>query len=239
MTTIEFSNEFDILYDNIATSSAPGLDMYEKSVYLTKAQLEIVKTHYSLYNKYKEGFEGSEKRRSDIKELVKHYRGAVTTAGTATNISTMSTFFQIPSNVFLIIQETAIINSLTNNCINNKVVNVVPKTHDEYNKQVLNPFKKPDENIVWRMDFSEQNNSSNVELISPFNIVEYNLRYIKNPNPIILINLDEDEFLDQGLTINGQTESQTSELSEQVHQEILDRAVQLAVRDYYSLRSSV
>ena len=60
MTTKEFSNEFDIAYNSIATNDAPGLDLYEKSVYLTKAQLELVKTHFVPEgNKYKKGFESS------------------------------------------------------------------------------------------------------------------------------------------------------------------------------------
>ena len=38
MTTQEFSNEFDILYNNIMSNSAPGLNEYEKSIFLTQAQ---------------------------------------------------------------------------------------------------------------------------------------------------------------------------------------------------------
>jgi hypothetical protein len=37
MTTSEFSNQFDVLYNNITSNQAPGLDEYEKSVFLTKA----------------------------------------------------------------------------------------------------------------------------------------------------------------------------------------------------------
>ena len=37
MTTPEFSNEFDVLYNNIMSNAAPGLNEYEKSVFLTKA----------------------------------------------------------------------------------------------------------------------------------------------------------------------------------------------------------
>jgi len=37
MTTTEFSNEFDILYNNVMSNKAPGLEGYEKSVFLTKA----------------------------------------------------------------------------------------------------------------------------------------------------------------------------------------------------------
>lgn len=37
MTPDEFSNEFDILYNNIMSNKAPGLNVYEKSVFLTIA----------------------------------------------------------------------------------------------------------------------------------------------------------------------------------------------------------
>ena len=37
MTTQEFSNEMDIQYNNVMSNAAPGLDEYEKSVFLTKA----------------------------------------------------------------------------------------------------------------------------------------------------------------------------------------------------------
>ena len=47
MTNKEFSYEFDILYNNIMSNQAPGLDDYEKSVFLTKAQENIVLELYS------------------------------------------------------------------------------------------------------------------------------------------------------------------------------------------------
>ena len=48
MTAAEFSQEFDILYNNIASNQAPGLTEYEKSVLLTKAQDEIIKNYFTL-----------------------------------------------------------------------------------------------------------------------------------------------------------------------------------------------
>ena len=35
MTITEFSNQFDVLYNNITSNQAPGLNEYEKSVFLT------------------------------------------------------------------------------------------------------------------------------------------------------------------------------------------------------------
>ena len=71
MTTQEFSSEFDILYNNIMSNAAPGLDEYEKSVFLTKAQEEILKNYFNPKgNKYQEGFDDNEKRQIDFSSLV-------------------------------------------------------------------------------------------------------------------------------------------------------------------------
>lgn len=37
MNNREFSDRFDVLFANITSNQAPGIDEYEKSVYLTKA----------------------------------------------------------------------------------------------------------------------------------------------------------------------------------------------------------
>lgn len=71
MTAQEFSNEFNILYNNISSNGAPGLDEYEKSVFLSKAQEELIKTYFNpLGNKYREGFDDSPKRQEDFKQLI-------------------------------------------------------------------------------------------------------------------------------------------------------------------------
>ena len=47
MNTTEFSTQFDILYNNITSNKAPGLNEYEKSVFLTTAQEQIVNNHFN------------------------------------------------------------------------------------------------------------------------------------------------------------------------------------------------
>ena len=64
MTASEFEREFDILYNNIMSNAAPSIDSYEKSVFLTKAQDEIITALY-------EGtFEGSERLTECLNGLV-------------------------------------------------------------------------------------------------------------------------------------------------------------------------
>ena len=58
MTALEMSSEFDILFNNISSNQGVGLNEFEKSVLLTKAQDEIIKNHYTNKqggNKYQEG----------------------------------------------------------------------------------------------------------------------------------------------------------------------------------------
>ena len=72
MTVQEFSNEFDVLYNSITSNQAPGLDEYEKSVFLTKAQDEIVKAYFNpKTNKVQEGFDGNERRQIDFSMIMR------------------------------------------------------------------------------------------------------------------------------------------------------------------------
>lgn len=241
MTVQELNNEFDIHYNSIASQSAPGLDAYEKSVYLTKAQLELIKDYYNpLGNKYQDGFEQSEKRRVDLKRIVK-----TTTASSWINgnfdqkLHPDSVIYTIPEEVFLIVQEQLrVVTTTLNDCMSDKILQVRPITHDEFNIQIRNPFKKPDESIAWRLDMQYIPNMNKcVEIISPLfkysnvNYLEYKIRYIKYPKPIILQNLNT-LFPGEGLTIDGQFLPMTSELDQELHREIVDRAVELALADY-------
>lgn len=228
MTTAEFKNEFNIHYNAIATQSAPSIDDYELSVYLTKAQLEVIKNYYDpASNRKLKGFENSEKRRVDLKELVKEF-DTNTEITTTLGLTSDSKFYKIPDEVFLIIYES--VKCSIRNC-GEKELNVVPKTHDEFNIQYDNPFKRPNKNKIWRIDISKIGVDKVVELITPYTISNYKLRYIRYPKPIIISNLTT-TFPGEGLTINGFTGIQQCELDPEIHSEILDRAVELALRDY-------
>jgi hypothetical protein len=231
MTTLEFSNEFDISYNSIATNSAPPLDLYEKSVYLTKAQLEIVKNYFNPNgNKYKKGFEQSSKRRADLGELIRGYSSTITVSSND-GISSDSQFFRIPNNTFLIIQEKAQVQKDVE-CLGSQYLNVVPKTHDEFNLQSDNPFKQPNKTVVWRLDYySQSGNNKNVELISPYTLSQYKFRYIIYPDPIVLTDLLS-LYPGETLSIDEVSQEQTCKLHKSVHREILDRAVELALADY-------
>ena len=80
MTTEEFSNEFDTLLNSHYTVEEFGkvpntieLDEYEKSVFLTKAQEEIVIDLYNGKNQFGDSFEKTEEIRRYLSDLIKTY----------------------------------------------------------------------------------------------------------------------------------------------------------------------
>lgn len=74
MNLDEFSAGFDVRFNNITSNQAPGLNEFEKSQFLTAAQDEIIKNHFSAQspgNNLKEGFDDSAKRQADFSVLMK------------------------------------------------------------------------------------------------------------------------------------------------------------------------
>lgn len=235
MTIQEFNLEFDLLYDNLATRGAPGIDLYEKSVYLTKAQLELVKQYNGNMNKYNKGFDGSEKRRRDLVELIRDFKTNISVSSTSEIRSGLTShFYRIPADVFLIKIERGYVEDSNCGAI---TVDIEPVTLDEFNEKIKNPFRRPNRNTGFRLDsnFSMMPiGAKSVEIVTEIPLDEYHIRYVKYPEPIILTDLTAGEFAGMGLTVDGQTDPRTSELDEEIHREILDRAVELAILDYKS-----
>lgn len=72
MTNPEFELGFDILYNNICSNQAPGLNQTEMSFFLNKAQVEVLKNHLNPKgNKYGEGYDDNSKRQIEFSSLVK------------------------------------------------------------------------------------------------------------------------------------------------------------------------
>lgn len=216
MTNPEFSIEFDILYNNISSNKAPGLNEYEKSVFLTKAQEQIVTELYSGRNTTYSSFEETEEQRRYLHSLIT--TSSLEESTEIDNIITSnSSIYKLPKNIMFITYETAILTG-------NKEVTVYPVSQDELSKIIKNPFRGPSNNRVLRLDLG--NNS--IEVISNYDITKYLIRYIRKPNPIILVDLEDD------LSINGVAEESVCELDSSLHRTILDRAVALALQTMYS-----
>lgn len=229
MTTQEFSSEFDILYNNIMSNAAPGLDEYEKSVFLTKAQEEILKNYFNPKgNKYQEGFDDNEKRQIDFSSLVTVITIPSYSDSQYIKIDDRSLLFLMPNDMLFALNEVC---EITENNIN-RLVNVVPISFIEYSRLISKPYKRPLKNQCWRLISSSSEKDRVFELILPFGSIvpgSYRIRYISRPAPIILVDLSTEY---PGLSINGVTSVTECELDPSIHYEILQRAVELAKSTY-------
>lgn len=362
MTTQEFSNEFEVLYNNIMSNQAPGLDEYEKSIFLTKAQEELVRDYFNSRNvKNAQGFDDNQKRQYDFSTLLSSIRlpdytdtlRVLLVSGLPaynTTFDNRARIYLAPSDLFLAINES-IEDSVK------RRYSVLPISYDEYNRLMLKPYGFPLKRQAWRIisdratslvgwggklinsakflfkskyfktinisistlesnnvvkpTVIEYDNSVEITMFIPINNlirywqtylgsdaslklagldkylypldgsktgifpstgltetssftisiapatmesgavvdapvfeiigrftgdIKYNMRYIKTPKPIILVNLSD---IQEGLSINGYNTVTECELPPNTHQEILQRAVELAKASYQGDLSSV
>lgn len=256
MTNQEFSDKFSVYYNNITSNQAPGLNEYEKSVFLTKAQSELIKNYFVPEgNPHQTGFDGSQKRQMDFSLLMKTFTG--NPSGTA-SVDPRALVYQLPTDVLYIINES--VNLLNANSEVKGIRQVKALSYDEYERLMSKPFKEPVKYQAWRLmtkaaDYTlngiSQGQSPVIEIIlttadkSKFglattpNRAKYILRYVKKPRPIIIGNFSQ--VFGEDISIDGMNGSESfysndnaktiwepCELDPSIHEEILQRAVELA-----------
>ena len=225
MTTEEFSNEFDTLLNSYSTIEAFGkapstveLDEYEKSIFLTKAQEEIVIDMYNGKNPFGDSFERTEEIRRYLSTLIKTYTTTDKKVG-YTGLSKSSVFFELPDDLWFITYESVNLKDDGLGCMNGEDISVIPITQDEYHRIGKNPFRGTNERRALRLDLS----GKVVEIISKYNVEKYLIRYLSRPTPIVLTDLADN------LSINGISVKTECELNPVIHRAILERAVKLAI----------
>ena len=257
MTTGEFSDQFDVLYNNITSNQAPGLDEYEKSVFLTKAQDEIVKNYFSeKSNKLQTGFDGSQKRQADFSMLMRSGSAEINSSNKG-EFATVGFKIELPETtdkVFIIINEQVLKIQRTvttpsvepgeptsEPTVNDTLMGVrqiIPISYEEYTRLMNKPYQSPLKRQAWRIfsDGSANTSKRYMDIVltpedrkylenGTYNYM-YDIRFIKRPRPIILTNISD--AVEQDITIGGESTAQTCELDPILHEEILQRAVELA-----------
>lgn len=268
----EMDDMFETLYNNIGSNQAPGLNAYEKSIFLTKAQDEIVKNYFnskSKGNNVQEGFDGNPKRQVDFSMItrVETYSaintiiggntgtinpgGNTTTPGTGelgegneaskqnaqSNLSTLNPFGNplfdprsntksiiLPDRMMMAINEMATVTRDANDKDNKKegvLLQVIPIKFDEYSRLMSKPYKRPLKYQAWRLINNHESNKADIIIGPTDTLTKYVIRYIVRPTPIIVSDLDE-------LTIEGLSTKTDCTLDGILHEEIVQRAVELA-----------
>lgn len=155
MTIQEFSTEFDVLYNNITSNQAPGLNEYEKSVFLTKAQSQLVIEYFNTRTDgFGGGFDGSQKRQYDFSGLVRVEKlFDVNTfkerIDSTKKLDRRSKVFLFPQNYFLAVNEILSDEKWQ--------YSVIPLSYAEYQRLMMKPYNFPVKRAAWRMLTDKKN----------------------------------------------------------------------------------
>lgn len=220
MTLDDFSNGFDTLLGSYTVDNPLVFDEYVKSLFLTKAQKEIVESFYTGRTSDGESFESTEEMRRTLANLVAEEELKPIDGYTDgfIGVHEHSEFFELPNDLWFITYEAA--NVMSSRCKKIIQQDIIPVTQDDYHKTKRNPFRGLNSRRALRLDMSD----NVVEIVSEEHIDSYYIRYMKKLRPIILIDLPD------GLTIEGRSQASSCELHETIHSKILDRAVAMAVQ---------
>lgn len=213
MTNQEFDIQFDIFYNNIASNAAPSINAYEKSVFLTQAQRDIILGLYNGREVPGLSFESTEETRRYLSNLSRIYEK---------EINNIEELIELPNKLWFITLEEGIIEDSSDECQKGLVLEVIPITQDDLHSILDNPFRGPSSKRLIRIDIEGK-----IKLYSKTKIDKYRVYYLENPNPIILEDLSS-----YNLTIEGLSSESESNVNPILHRAILERAVALAKAAY-------
>ena len=217
MTAAEMVTAFRFRLDKTDSLNYPNFDGTEIDLLLNQAQERIVKQRYGLNNIKRESFEETQKRTEDLKAIV--VNAIITPALNAVdNIDVNAQFVTLPTDHWFIVNERASI--VYNDCTGIPKVDIIPVypiQHNDASNIINNAFLKANKQRILRLM-----EAGRVELIhdSTTVITNYRLRYIKKPVSIVSIG----------------TTPVDCELSNHLHDEIVDQAVLLALEDIEARR---
>ena len=225
MTVAEMHSEFKLGMDKSDSLSYPNFLPEEIDIFLNSEQEKFIKNR--AYPSGRElGLEETQKRVDDLKNIFTNYQ----TTSFTTNSSNKpnGVFVTLPGDYLFAMEEEAIISYTDcNGASATKRVEVIPSTHDRYNRAIKeDPFNKPDKNQVTRLGYGLVTGNETFELITDGStLTTYILRYIKEPVSIRY-----------GTQYETPTTDIDCELSDHTHREIVAMAVRTALENIESGR---
>lgn len=240
MTANEWSDEFDVVWDSLYSNTSPGFDDTRKSILFTLAQKQFIDSIFTPENNRRnKAFEEDEIRSQGLSQLIVDSND-INSDGTVVSSDQSGamlngTLYDLPSDFMYATLEEVLTNipdCLTSTETQNNYtwIPVFPVTQNEITRNRYNNFRKPYcvgyEGLVWRANYSRKISDINPaisetrkrhELITDgtFTISKYHVRYIKNPQDIIV---------DLTTPLN----QRNCELDKGVHHAIIRIAVDLA-----------
>lgn len=223
--------EFNLLWNNIMSNRAPGLNEYEISLFLTQAQDVIV-------NSICESFEQSESLISYLSPLVRQVTMEALGDGDESGENAAERMHVVPGSMLFRLPDGLVLRtfeSLQAKSVDGMFVNmeVVPVTQDALGRTMSDPFKRPNERRALRLAFDYNVDESAGKYSGRYSEIicapgidakdcKYTVRYITKPQPIILADLIAP------LAIDGRHETTPCCLNENIQRKIIAKAVEIA-----------
>jgi hypothetical protein len=206
MTANEMADALELKLDRSDSFGSPGYEDFELSSVLSEANSLYVKKYFDeLNNRKGKGFQETEIRDQGLGALIKDAPSLVSSAsqvGVIVNTDVVGKFFDLPLDHMYTIYEECTIDKTTCGTTSNIVAYVVPISHTEMQRFSWSKYKKPFYRIsgdsrVWRSEFSRQITGINPAIAATakrhemftdgsFNINAYHMRYVKNPENIVV-----------------------------------------------------
>lgn len=225
MTVAEMHVAFDIQFNKLATSANINVKPEIKDYILYLATVRVIKTRYRPSNPAKEGFEQSEKRNRDLRDLVAYETLTPSGSGPDTN----GVMFDLPARYWFGVRERAkvrYVDSCTGLDVE-KNIKVVPTKQDTLEDVLINPLTKPWKEKLLRVNYATQN-----EIITfpDSTILNYFTVYVKKP---LFYVHDISLWANSLFAISGNTTAadftDVPEVSEEIHDDIVLEAVGMAL----------
>ena len=236
MTANQMADELELKLDRSSSFGSPGYEDFELSSVLSEAQTLYVKKYFDeLNNRKSKGFEEIEIRNQGLAALIKDAASCPVSAsqvGIIENGDVVGKFFDLPLDHMYTIYEQCTIDKLdcTTNPSTFTIAYITVVSHNEILRFGWNKYKKPFAKSfgsarVWRGEYNRATSgilpsapatAKRHELFTDktFNITNYHIRYVKNPELIVV---DRDTPSNQ----------RNCELDDSTHRVIVDIATDL------------
>ena len=230
MTANQMADELELKLDRSDSFGSPGYEDFELSSVLTEAQHLYIKKFYDeLNNRKLKGFQETEARNQGLGALIKD-APSLTPSASQLGVLRYGKFFDLPLDHMYTTFEECTIDKNECYTTNPIVAYIVTVGDNEIQRLDTSKYKKPfykshGESRVWRKEYSRAvtgllpsttATAKRHELITDgtFNVTTYHMRYIKNPEGIVV---DRDT----------PTNARNCELDTSTHVVIVDLALDL------------
>jgi len=223
--------EFKLSYDKLDSSAYPEILTPSIDAILNEAYERVIKTRYNPNNIYKKGFEQSQKRTDDLKQLVKTKFAVATAVTTETNtyrVNLQAMFddeaLTTPSTSQYMFYLRSRPRHVSTTCGSRYALVNIYETDDLDNDALINPFKKS--YLLESVGYFEDGDIM-IVTDGTYSIDKVKVTFIKIP-----LRIDKAQIL-LPLGLPG---TSSIELDEHMQREIIQHAVNIALESVESIR---